>query len=388
MSNPDEWKKILLSQNQYDKVSGYVDKLVNLVNELPYKERSRVKSYEDLLLDQEFMLSVFAEVKGLNEDERDTLIKKDILKPDILPYVHYDIYLTEKSFIKNLPHSYNEFFYRDDYDFDQYPYPFQDYIFDNGRDNMNALYVSYNEDSYSDLKAIHADLEEDLRQHNVRFYIDILDNVTAKSFPNSEEIKDQRETFSNILIWLYGGPVLGKGFMHLIDKSLIKVAPTANDNFNYSHDVFNEHRLNGAKIYFRIYLIEHLLKMKKLKFTGNRVGLNYFLEDYENKKDELNTTVGTGIVDQFIHNIAKVIHDDGRSKYKFHHVKAYLETYYYDKSLRSVKSRRKEAVNKLKKEDKSHELLASAGHNVIGNGTESSPGWQRKLDEALGKEIN
>lgn len=388
MSKSEEWNKILSNQAQHEKVSGNINKLVSLVNKLPSDKISRVESYEDLLLDQGFMSSVFAEVKKINKDERDWLFKGDLLKPNILPYIHYDIYLTEKSFIKDLPESSKEFFQRDNYDFDQYPYPFQDYIFDGGKDKMSELYEAYNEDSYSDLIAIQKDLKEDLSQHNLRFYIDILTNIKTRQEPINRVEEDQVETLSNMLLWLYGGSGLGEDYMYLIDKSLLKVAPNKGNYLSKPHDVFNKHRLNGAKIYFRIYLIDYLLKMKKFKFTGNRVGLNYFLEDYEDKKEELYTSGGTNSIDRFIHNIATGIDNDGRSDYQYHHVKAYLETYQYDRSLRSVQSRREEAVNKLKKEDKSHELLASAAHNVIGNGTERSPGWQRKLDEALGNEIN
>jgi|GEM_PF-4721436 len=285
MSNSKQWNKILFNKSGCEKVSGYVKKLVDLVNELPYNSRSNTETYEDFLLDDEFMFSVFAEVKKLNIDERNQLVKGGLLKPNILPYVHYDIYLTEKSFIKDLPESSVEFYQRDDYDFDQYPYPFQDYIFESGRDSMNELYEAYNKDSYADLKEIYADLREDLRQQNLMLYTDILNSVGAKPFPDNKEMRDQVETLSNILLWLYGGGGLGEGFMYLIDKSLT-VVPTVEDNTNYSsHELFNKHRLNGAKIYFRIYLIEHLLKMKKFKFTGNRVGLNYFLEDYEDMRE-------------------------------------------------------------------------------------------------------
>jgi|GEM_PF-2575738 len=120
--------------------------------------------------------------------------------------------------------------------------------------------------------------------------------------------------------------------------------------------------------------------------------LNYpeklqYMENLSRKeqKDILPIKERNALTEHMINNIATDINDDGRGDYKYHHVKAYLETYYYDKSLRSVRRRRDAAVNKLKKEGKSHELLDNAGDNVLGNGTESSPGWQKKLDESLGE---
>lgn len=231
--------------------------MTDLISELSYRSQSR-SSYSQLGIDESVPFVFY-----------DPWIISSEFIAKVLPLERKKLSLTieENKFCKNFTatDSYEEGLKKFEYkrneiksEWDRLEYThFNKKLVFKDQEEVKIIAQNYNREGYKDLKTIKEEQIEDLIFINRKLYFDVIANTKV----NGEHKFD---IMLYLLKWLIGGNFIYKEYSYELNRQVIEVL-RSEDHYPYMGAIekLSEIRLDGAQKYFRIKLLDHIIKRKK-----------------------------------------------------------------------------------------------------------------------------